>query len=162
MTAPGTAAADRAPRQRTRLVLVTGMSGAGKTIALKALEDIGYEALDNLPLSLLPAVIEPAARDMGAVAVDIDVRTRDFDVDTFAARVAPLLARADIDARLLFVDCDDEMLRRRYTATRRRHPLAGDRPVIDGIQLERRAIEPLRGRADLVIDTTDLADGELK
>ena len=162
MTAPGTAAANRGPRQRARLVLVTGMSGAGKTIALKALEDIGYEALDNLPLSLLPAVIEPAARDSGAVAVDIDVRTRDFDADTFAARVAPLLARADIDARLLFVDCDDEMLRRRYTATRRRHPLAGDRPVIDGIRLERQAIEPLRGRADLVIDTTDLAEGELR
>ncbi len=162
MTAPSTAATNRAPRQRTRLVLVTGMSGAGKTTALKALEDAGYEALDNLPLSLLPAVIPPAARDSRAVAVDIDVRTRDFGVDTFAAHVAPLLARAEVDVRLLFVDCDDEVLRRRYTATRRRHPLADDRPVIDSIRLERQTIEPLRARADLVIDTTDLAEGDLR
>lgn len=146
---------------RSRLVLVTGMSGAGKTVALKALEDIGYEAVDNLPLSLLPAIVHPAVRQSGALAIDIDIRTRDFAVDAFEAEFAPLFERHDLDVRLLFVDCDDEVLRRRYTETRRRHPLAADRPLSDGIRHERNLIQRLRERADIVIDSSELSVGEL-
>ena len=169
-TSPSGAAAPRpqAPAQAApgarvpRLVLVTGMSGAGKTTVLKALEDIGYEAVDNLPLSLLASLLHPAAKQSEALAIDIDIRTRDFAPDAFEAEIAPLLARDDLDARVLFVDCDDEVLRQRYTETRRRHPLAEDRPVIDGIRHERTLIERLRERADLVIDSTGLAVGDLK
>lgn len=147
---------------RVRLVLVTGMSGAGRTTALKTLEDNGYEAVDNLPLKLLSTLLRPGATRSEALAINIDVRTRDFTVDAFEAEIAPLAAREDLDVRILFVDCDDEVLQRRYTETRRRHPLADDRPVIDGIRHERNLIQRLRERADLVLDTTELAVGDLR
>jgi len=146
----------------TRLVLVTGLSGAGRTTALKALEDLGYEAVDNLPLSLLSALIHPASRPGTALAVDIDVRSRDFTVDAFETEIAPLLGRAGLDLKLVFIDCDDETLRRRYTETRRRHPLADDRPLIDGIRHERALIWRLRERSDLVIDTTEIGVADLR
>ncbi len=152
----------RSAGRRLRLVLVTGMSGAGRTTALKALEDIGYEAVDNLPLSMLSSLVQRTVEQSEALAVDIDVRTRDFAVDTFEAEIFPLMARDDLDARLLFVNCDDEMLRRRYTETRRRHPLADDRPVIDGIRHERDLIDRLREHADLVIDTSALSVADLR
>ena len=154
--------ADDAGPRRARLVLVTGLSGAGKTTALKTLEDIGYEAVDNLPLSLLANLVGPAAHHSEALAIDIDVRSRDFTVEAFERAVAPLVARDDLDVRLLFIDCDDEVLRRRYTETRRRHPLADDRPLIDGIHHERGLIGRLRERADLVIDTSDLGGQDLQ
>lgn len=147
---------------RPRLVLITGMSGAGKTTALKALEDVGYEAVDNLPLSLLEQVLRPVGTNRRPLALDVDIRTRDFSPEAFAEVVEPVLARREHDAKLLFIDCDDEVLRCRYTETRRRHPLAGDRPVIDGIRHERRLMAGLRKRADLVIDTTDLAAADLR
>jgi UPF0042 nucleotide-binding protein len=147
---------------KARLVLLTGMSGAGRTTVLKALEDIGYEAVDNLPLALLPNLVAPVAAPRRALAIDIDVRSRDFSVAAFEAAAAPWRARADLALRLVFIDCDDEVLRRRYTETRRRHPLAADRPLIDGIQHERALIAPLRQRADSVIDTTELAVGDLR
>jgi RNase adapter protein RapZ len=134
-----------------RLVLVTGMSGAGRSTALKALEDIGYEAVDNLPISFLPR-LGPAG---GLLAVGVDVRTRGFGPAEF-------LAALPRDATLVFIDAEDELLRRRYTETRRPHPLAFDRPVIDGIRLERQLLAPLRDRADLVLDTSALAVAELK
>ena len=148
--------------RRARLVLVTGMSGAGKTTALKTLEDTGYEAVDNLPLKLLSTLLRPGAAGSEALAINLDVRTRDFTVDAFEAEIAPLATREDLDVRILFVDCDDEVLQRRYTETRRRHPLADDRPVIDGIRHERNLIQRLRERADVVLDTTDLAEGDLR
>ncbi len=159
----GPAAMPAAPVvRRNRLVMVTGMSGAGRTTALKALEDVGYEAVDNLPLSLMPSLLHPATKQSGALAISVDIRTRDFTVDAFEAEIAPLLARDDLDVRLLFVDCDDEVLRRRYTETRRRHPLADDRPLIDGIRHERTLIGRLRERADIVLDTSELTIGDLR
>lgn len=143
-----------------RLVVVTGMSGAGKTLALKSLEDLGYEALDNLPLFLLGAAVRSGApRPM---AIGIDIRTRDFGVQSMTAELDNLMRDRRLDARLLFIDADDEELRRRFTETRRLHPLATDRPLADGIRHERELISPLRGRADLVIDTTALPPGGLK
>jgi UPF0042 nucleotide-binding protein len=150
-----------------RVLQVTGMSGAGRSTALKTLEDMGYEAFDNLPLSLVPALIESIAADARAIAVGADLRTRGFAPLGFAieSMLEPLdavVGRTGRELRVLFIDCDDEPLQRRYTETRRPHPLAGDRPVTDGIRLERRVVSALRDRADLVIDTSDLSAAELK
>ncbi|MCZ6721077.1 MAG: RNase adapter RapZ, partial [Proteobacteria bacterium] len=151
-----------APGERRPVVLVTGMSGAGKTSALKALEDIGYEAVDNLPLGLLERLLEPHAGEAGALAIGIDIRTRDLDSSAFSRQFDSLLAQAELDVTLVFLDCDDDVLGRRFTETRRRHPLATDRPVNDGIRLERQRLAWLRERADLVVDTTLNAPSELK
>ena len=149
-------------RSAARVVLVTGLSGAGRSTALKMLEDMGYEAVDNLPLSLLPRLVGGNTRREWPIAVGIDIRTRDFAVTGLLAEVDRLIAVDGIDPKLLFLDCDDEALARRYTETRRRHPLAGDRPVMDGIRLERDRVSPLRARADVVIDTSALKPQELK
>lgn len=162
----GTATAElpskRAPAPpRARLLVVTGMSGAGRSTALKVLEDMGYEAVDNLPLSLLPDLLSnPAQRP--PLAIGIDVRTRDFAVPALIGAVDRLVTEHRMELRIVFLDCEDDRLVRRYTETRRRHPLAGDRPVMDGIALERQRLSPLRDRADLVIDTTALSPGDLK
>ena len=147
---------------RVRVLLVTGMSGAGRTAALKSLEDMGYEAVDNLPLSLLASLVGPSAGLPGPLAIGIDIRTRDFGVRTFLRGIDDLIARPDIEARLVFLDCEDEVLRRRYSVTRHRHPLALDRPLTDGIRHERRLLDPLRDRADVVIETSEFTLGDLK
>ena len=158
---------DNGPMERVLVVLVTGMSGAGKSTALKVLEDLGYEAIDNLPLYLLSRLLAPkddglSAAPLGAVAVDVDIRTRDFDADAFLSEITPLVARDDLALKLLFLDCDDNVLRRRFTETRRRHPLASDRPVVDGIAHERRLMLRLRDNADLVIDSSHLTIPEFR
>ncbi|MEE8515732.1 MAG: RNase adapter RapZ [Alphaproteobacteria bacterium] len=164
-TPPKATAFNDAPKQR--VIIVTGLSGAGKSSALKALEDMAYEAVDNLPLTLLGTVVTPRpdrARD-GAhkpLVIGVDIRTRDFAVGSFLNELDQLMGRDEISVRLLFLDCSDEVLRRRYTETRRRHPLAGDRPVSDGIQHERRLLAGLRDRADDTIDTSELSPGELR
>jgi UPF0042 nucleotide-binding protein len=144
-----------------KLVLVTGMSGAGKSVALKTLEDSGFEAIDNIPLSLLPAL---ASSDIGTrhLAVGTDIRSRDFSVDHFLKVAGMLRQNRQLDFSILFLDCDDEVLRRRFTETRRRHPLALDRTVMDGIQHEREMIARLRQYADLVLDTSELPTAELR
>jgi UPF0042 nucleotide-binding protein len=147
---------------RTRILLITGMSGAGKSAALKALEDVGYEAVDNLPLSLLSSLVTPSAVSRRPLAIGVDIRTRDFGIEAFRHEIDGLVSHADLEVRLLFLDCEDEALRRRFTETRRRHPLAHDRPVTDGIRHERRLLSPLRDRADQVIDTTDLGLNDLR
>ena len=146
---------------RTRLLVVTGLSGAGRSTALKALEDMGYEAVDNLPLSMLPSLIGPRAAN-APLAIGVDVRTRDFAVPSLVKALDELTTGRAIELKLLFLDCDDDQLERRFTETRRRHPLALERPVADGIRLERQRVWPLRDRADLVIDTSSLTPGDLK
>ncbi|NQU57570.1 MAG: RNase adapter RapZ [Rhodospirillales bacterium] len=140
------------------VLLVTGMSGAGKSSALKAFEDIGYEAIDNVPLSLIGALVNPPQKDsfQRPIAIGVDIRTRDFTIDSFIRELGAL------EAKVLFIDCDDDELRRRYAETRHRHPLAQDRPVSDGISRERALVSPLRDRADVVVDTTRFGPGELK
>ena len=147
---------------RPRVLLVTGMSGAGRSTALKTLEDMGYEAFDNLPLSLVPALIESAAADAPAIAVGADARTRGFAIESMLETLDVVVSRTARELEVLFIDCDDERLERRYTETRRPHPLAGDRPVMDGIRLERRVVSALRDRADLLIDTSNLTVADLK
>jgi UPF0042 nucleotide-binding protein len=151
-----------------RAVLITGMSGAGRTSALKALEDMNFEAIDNVPLSLLGSLVVGSQREFAvpglarSIAIGVDIRTRDFGADAFLSRYDELIAGGDVDVRIIFIDCDDEELRRRYEETRHRHPLAIDRPVIDGIEHERRLLAPLRDRADFTVDTTGLGPGALK
>ena len=163
MTAPD----DKSPG-RNSLVLVTGMSGAGRTTALKSLEDLGYEAVDNLPLSLLGGLVRSGPELGGGggprrpLAIGVDIRTRDFGVDPFIDELDRLIGAAELDVRTVFLDCDDEFLLRRYAETRRRHPLDSDRPVPDMIQIERRMLSRLRGRADVVIDTTGMSPWHLR
>ncbi len=147
---------------RVLVVLVTGLSGAGRTTTLKVLEDEGFEAVDNLPLSLLPMLLAAGpGSTAGAsravrLAVGVDLRTRGFDRRILLDQLAALRARPDLDFRVVYLDCDDAVLIRRFTETRRRHPLATDRPVADGIRIEREVMMPLREVADVVIDTTAL------
>ncbi len=136
-----------------KLVLVTGMSGAGKSQALNALEDCGFEAIDNIPLALLPPLV--ASGSQSPLVVGCDIRGRDFSAGHFIETIEALRGSEGLDFTMLFLDSDDEVLRRRYTETRRRHPLALDRPVVDGIQHERELLAPLRDIADVVMDTSD-------
>lgn len=164
MTASGSSAdmsLGAARSQPPRCVVVTGLSGAGRTSALKHLEDIGYEAVDNMPLSLLRG-LTPDADAARPLAIGVDIRTRSFTAEAAVESLDQLARVMGGPVRLLFVDADDEVLARRFTETRRRHPLAVDRPLMDGIRLERELIAPLRERADLVIDTSRLAPADLR
>jgi RNase adapter protein RapZ len=151
-----------------RIVLVTGMSGAGKTTVLKVLEDLGYECVDNLPLTLLSNLLatKDDVSDHGVdrpLALGIDMRTRAFDAQRVIDQLKNLRAAAPmLNIRTLFLDCAGEQLAQRYSETRRRHPLAQDRPVTDGIAREREMLAPLRRWADVVIDTSDSATPDLK
>ena len=142
---------------------VSGMSGAGRSTALKALEDLGYEVVDNLPLALVDTLIaaSPEPGSSRPFAFGIDSRTRGFDADMLVSRLRSLRSAGE-DIRLLYLDCADDELVRRFSETRRRHPLALDRPAPDGIARERDLTAPLRRWADLVIDTSDLSVADLR
>src|ERR687891_899564 len=145
-----------------RIVLVTGMAGAGRTTALRALEDVGFEAVDNPPIDLLDSLLRPSDEARRNRAIGIDCRAHAFDSQGLNRRLDELLQDSDDRIRLLFLDCEEEILRRRFTETRRRHPLAQDRRVTDGIAEERVLMAPLRERADLVIDTSQLSAADLR
>jgi UPF0042 nucleotide-binding protein len=145
-----------------QLVLVTGMSGAGRSLALKTFEDIGFDAVDNMPLALLGNLTAGQPALSRNVAVGVDIRTPDFGLGSVISVMDGVIADGGIDASLLFLDSSNEVLRRRFTETRRPHPLAADRPVLDGITRERRELQGLRDRADLVIDTTELTPADLR
>ncbi len=151
-----------------RVIVVSGLSGAGKTTALKLLEDFGYEAVDNLPISLLRRLAMAEESEAGdvparrAIAVGVDSRTRDFQPDRLIALIGELKQRADLAVQLVYFDCEDEILLKRFTATRRRHPLAADRPVADGIAAERHLMKPLQAEADQVFDTSAVTLPELR
>ncbi len=155
------AATTKAAAGTAPVLLVTGVSGAGKSSALKALEDLGYEAVDNLPVSLIGRLVTPGDFPR-PIAVGVDIRTRDFDAQGFLAELDRLSEGAGVAVRLLFMDCDDPVLVRRYAETRRRHPLADDRPVSDGLKRERAMMASVLARADLRIDTSEMAPADLK
>jgi UPF0042 nucleotide-binding protein len=144
-----------------RIVLVTGMSGAGRSSTLHVFEDIGFEAVDNLPFSLLTSLANGAASGQ-ALAIGVDIRTRDFADDAFERGLMRLREHGEFSVSTIFLDCDEDVLIKRYTETRRRHPLADDRPLADGIKLERRMLEPARDRAEILIDTSRLTPWMLK
>jgi len=147
------------------ILLVTGLSGAGKSTVLKTLEDLGWETVDNLPLRLLDRLLSTPLSEStesdSPLAVGIGARTRDFDPDSIVKRIKTLRAEHGYDIGTLFLDCSGAELERRYSETRRRHPLALDRPASDGIARERELLAPLRRWANRLIDTTDLSSNEL-
>ena len=149
-----------AARRLPRLLLVTGMSGAGKSTVLDALEDMGWDVVDNLPADLLESFVqhESECRTVPA-AVGMDVRSRGFDPERLADRLHVI---PGVQPEILYLDCAETELLRRYDETRRVHPLAPDRPAEDGIARERRVTFPLRSAADSVLDTTDLTTGQLR
>ena len=145
------------------IVIVTGMSGAGRSTAANALEDMGWFVVDNLPPALLPTMVDLAARSGGAVsrvAAIVDVRARAFTTDLNAALGE--LARRGTPPRVVFLEAADDMLIRRFDSVRRPHPLQGDGGVSEGIAAERELLRGVRGEADLVIDTSGLNVHELR
>lgn len=151
--------------QRQRVVLVTGLSGAGKTTALRVLEDLGWEAIDNFPIRLLDRLVgaeSASAEPRPPLAIGFDSRTRGFVPEAIIARWKKLSARPDLAVTTLFLDCTSAELERRYNETRRRHPMAQGRPVIEGIQAERELMEPLRRWAEAVIDTSKMTASDLQ
>ena len=150
-----------APPGKSRILLITGVSGAGKSSALKSLEDIGFEAIDNVPVSLIPRLVAGGA-DAHPIAVGVDIRTRDFSPDAILRQIDALRRRDDLDTQIVFIDCGDDVLIERFGETRRRHPLAADRPIADGLKQERERLDPLRRRADMLIDTSEMHARELK
>lgn len=146
-----------------RVVLLTGMSGAGLSTALKAFEDVGYEAVDNLRLGLIPTLVaDNKVTSAPALAVAVDTRNAGFAVEDLLEMAETLAACRELRTQLVFLECSDEALQRRFTETRRRHPLAVDRPVMDGIRREREILWRLRDAADHVIDSSLMSIHDLR
>lgn len=150
----------------TPVLLVTGISGAGKSTVLRTLEDLGWEVVDNLPLVLVDRLLDAplpagAGGRMQPMAIGIGARTRDFDPARIIQRITVLREQHGLDIGTLFLDCTGVELERRYSETRRRHPLALDRPARDGIAQERELLGPLRDFANRLVDTTDLTANQL-
>lgn len=152
--------ADQA-QQEHRLVLVTGPSGAGRTTAINALEDLGYEVINNLPLSLIPHLIDGPALDH-PIALGIDVRNRDFSATALIELVDTLTRDPRVGLDLLYLDCVPDTLINRYSQTKRRHPLALAETPTEGIRREIDLLAPIRVRADHLIDTTEMSPHDLK
>jgi RNase adapter protein RapZ len=151
---------------RQRVLLVTGLLGAGKTTALRVLEDLGWETIDNFPIRMLERLIDSPAgagpEIRAPLAIGFDSRTRGFDPHRVIVLVKKLSQRDDLQLTTLFLDCSGQELERRYNETRRPHPLAGDMPAASGIAAERELLEPLRRWADVVISTTEFSANQLQ
>lgn len=147
-------------RSHTGPVIVSGLSGAGISSVLKALEDFRFEVFDNLPLFLVKTLIQETRAPKGAeparIAIGLDSRARGFSPKA----VEKLLQ--EFDARLLYITSDEAVLQKRFTETRRRHPLAKDRSLLQGIRAEKALLEPLRARADYVIDSSETSVHDLR
>lgn len=144
-----------------RIVLVTGPSGAGRSTAIHVLEDLGYEAIDNLPMGLLLRLLE-GPEPLRPMALGIDARNRDFSTTGFIELAARLGRMAQVDVSILYLDCSDTVLVRRFSETRRRHPVAANASPEIGIRQEKELLEPIREIADTLIDTTTLNVHQLR
>jgi UPF0042 nucleotide-binding protein len=150
------------PPEQRQLLLVTGLSGAGKSTVLAVLEDMGWETIDNFPVRMLKRLVTMPDEARAPLAIGFDSRTRGFVPADVIALVKDLAARPDVALSFLFLDCAGGELERRFNETRRRHPLAAGRPVLEGIAAERELLEPLRRWADVMIDTTALTSNDLQ
>ena len=153
--------ASESPDDRQRILLVTGMLGAGKTTALRALEDLGWEAVDNFPIRLLKRLVGEDTASQ-PLAIGFDCRTRGFVPTDVIERVKKLQESETLLVTTLFLDCAGHELERRFNETRRRHHRAQDRPVAIGIAAERELMGPLRSWADMLIDTTSFSTNDLQ
>jgi UPF0042 nucleotide-binding protein len=147
--------------RNARVVLVTGPSGAGRTTAINALEDIGFETISNLPLTLLPRLLEgpPPTRPL---ALGLDVRNRDFSTNAVIELIDRLTQASGHEVDVLYLDCRAEVLLRRYSETRRRHPMAPSESTAEGVERELDLLVPIRARADILVDTSELTPHELR
>jgi len=159
MTPASPALADPAPQ---RLLLVTGLAGAGKSTALAVLEDLGWETIDNFPVRMLERLVTMPDATRGPLAIGFDSRTRGFIPADIIALVKELSERRDIALTFVFLDCSGSELERRFNETRRRHPMAAGRPVQEGIAAERELLEPLRRWAEILIDTSAMSSNDLQ
>jgi RNase adapter protein RapZ len=143
------------------LVFVTGPSGAGRTTTIRVLEDLGYEGIDNIPLSLVPRLVEgpPLGRP---IALGLDVRNRDFNTTSLIELIDKLTRDPRVDLEVLYLDCAPSVLIQRFSETRRRHPMAPDETPAQGVEREIDLLAPIRVRADHLIDTTELTQHDLK
>ncbi len=143
------------------LVLVTGPSGAGRTTAINVLEDLGFEVINNLPLSLLPRLLDgpPLSHPL---ALGLDIRNRDFSIDALISAIDGMTNRPDIATQVLYLDASEEELVRRFSETRRRHPLVESGSLLSGISGEKELLVPIRARADVLIETTGLSPHDLR
>ena len=146
--------------QITHVVLVTGPSGAGRTTAINALEDVGFEAIDNLPLTLAPRLLEGPALHR-PLALGLDTRNRDFASNQMMETIETLAVNAAIRLEILYLDCSVDVLIRRFSETRRRHHLSPDGAALFGIELDLGLMQSVRARADILIDTTTLSPHDL-
>ena len=154
-------------KKALNILLITGLSGAGKSTALSALEDLDYEAIDNLPINLLPSLVELALKNdpdhkNPALAIGVDARTRNFQPDNILKALEQLKSSANINLKIIYFDCSNDVLASRFTETRRRHPLAKDRPVSDGIIRERQMLEVIKAECNYIFDTSELNIHDLK
>jgi UPF0042 nucleotide-binding protein len=150
-----------------KILLVTGVSGAGKTTVLKTLEDLGWETVDNFPIKLAGQLLKipTSGGDAGPnipLALGFDSRTRGFDAEALIQQIKHLQNQPNFQILTLFLDCAGVEIERRYAETRRRHPMAPDRPAMDGIALDRNLMEPFRRWAETVIDTSKLSAHDLQ
>ncbi|WP_321830995.1 RNase adapter RapZ [Thalassovita sp.] len=144
-----------------RIILLTGPSGAGRSTAIRAMEDLGFEAIDNLPLSLLPRLLDgpPISHDL---VLGLDVRNRDFSANALIQTLDRLQSMQGITPELLYIDCRADVLLRRFSETRRRHPLAPAESPDQGVQRELDLLIPIRARADILIDTSEMTPHDLR
>ena len=147
--------------KKIRLIMVSGPAGAGRSTAIRSLEDLGFEAIDNLPLDLVKSVLEPK-RVSAKIAIGLDTRSRDFSVESLLGLLKFLSELHNVDFQLLYVSCTMEVLLRRYSETRRRHPLSNGNSPHEGIEKELILLEPIRNKADILIETAELTPHELK
>jgi UPF0042 nucleotide-binding protein len=149
------------PSAEHQLVLITGPSGAGRTTAIHALEDLGVEVIDNLPLSLIPRLIDGPTLGR-PIGLGLDVRNRDFNTTALIELIDTLTRDPRVSIELIYLDCDPSELIRRYSQTRRRHPLAPQETPTEGIAREIDLLAPIRARADHLIDTSEMSPHDLK
>jgi UPF0042 nucleotide-binding protein len=147
--------------RRPRIVLVTGPSGAGRTTAINALEDMGFETISNLPMTLLPRLLQgpPPERPL---ALGLDMRNRDFSIGAVIELIDRLITDGAAQVDLLYLDCRADVLLRRYSETRRRHPMAPAESPAEGVERELDLLAPIRARADILLDTSELTPHELR
>ncbi len=152
---------------KTPVLFVTGLSGAGKSTVLNTLQDLGWETIDNFPVRLFERLFDLPTANVGnappmPIAIGFDSRTRGYNPEKILERINRLSRREEFNVSLLVLDCSGAELERRYSETRRRHPMAIDRPAYDGIAEERHLIQPFREQADQIIDTTNLSAHDLQ
>ena len=149
------------PDTASNLVFITGPSGAGRSTAIHAFEDLGYEVIDNLPLSLVPRLVDGPSLPR-PIALGLDVRNRDFSASALIELIDTLTRDPRMGLQVVYLDCSESELIRRYNQTRRRHPLAMDETPTEGIAREIDLLAPIRARADHLIDTSELSPHDLK